>query len=120
MADGGDRLVGPGEVTDEGNGLFLKPQGVGVDHTTGQDEAVVVIGADLAEGLVHADLLALVVVLETLDLAAFGGDDVNIGPGRTHGIDRPVQLDLFEAVGSENGDGFSGKGGHERLRVWGR
>jgi len=48
----------------------------------------------------------------------FGRNDVDGGAGLAHGVDGLVQFDLFEAVGGEDGDGFSGKGGHGLLRVW--
>ena len=71
MTDGGYGLTGFDELLDEGYGVLVDAEVVGVDLAAGQDEGVVVGGFDFVDEMVDFDGLAPVGEVPALDLAFF-------------------------------------------------
>ncbi len=119
MADRRDRLLLGDEVTDEGDGLGLQPQGVGVHHPARQDEGVVGRRVGRGQLAVHRHGAALLLMLPALDLAGLGRDDLDGSAGGLQGLDGLFQFRLLEAVGGEHGDLAAGEGlsGHGGLQT---
>ena len=55
VANRRDRLPGFVEVADEGDGVLVGAQQVGVDLPAGNDERIVLVGCDRIDGAVHLD-----------------------------------------------------------------
>jgi hypothetical protein len=107
VADGGYGFSGFDELFDEGNGVFVGAEDVGVDLSAGEDEGVVVGGLDLVDEMVDFDGFAPVGVVPALDLAFFDGDDFDSGSGFFEVLLGVGEFDLLVAVGGENGDLFA-------------
>ena len=112
MADRGDRLLVRVEVLDEGDGVLVGPEQVGVDLPAGNDERVILVDADRIDGAVDLDRVAPIVVVPAPDLARLKRHDVDHGTGFLEPLLRHEKLRLLEAVGRENHDAFVGKVGH--------
>src|SRR6185503_20119775 len=67
-------------------------------------ERVVVLGTDLLHGPVDRKPVALVAVLDGLDLARLRGDELHLGAGVLRYLPRLGELDLLDAVGREERD----------------
>src|SRR4051812_8030288 len=104
VADRGDRLVRRGERGREPDGVLVGAQEVAVGHAAGDQQAVVVVGADVRDLAVDLELLGVVQVVEALDLALFEADELGRRAGlleRLAGLD---ELHLLDAVGGEDRD----------------
>ncbi len=104
MADRADGLAGLGEGADEVGGRLIDPELVRIGDAARQHQGVVVAGLDLAEDPVDPDLVAGRQVVEALDLALLGRDDLDFGAGLLQSLHRLGELDLLEAVGGHDGD----------------
>ncbi len=104
MADRADRLAGAGEGAHEIGGVLDDPELVGIGHAARQHQGVIVAGLRFAQHPVDPDLLARGQVVEALDLALLGGDDLDLGAFLLERLQRLGELDLFEAVGGQDGD----------------
>ena len=107
VADGGYGFSGFDELLDEGYGVAIGAEFVGVDLAAGQDEGVVVCGSDVVDEVVDFDGLAPVGLVPALDLSGFDGEDVDfcscfleisLGVG---------EFNLLVAIGSEDGNLFT-------------
>jgi hypothetical protein len=107
VADGSDGFSGFDELFDEGDGVLVGAELVGVDLAAGEDEGVVVGGFDFVDEVIDFDGLSPVGVVPTLDLAFFDGDDFDGGAGFFEILLGIGELDLLEAVGGEDGDLFA-------------
>lgn len=111
VADGGDGCAVVVERTDELHGVRVQAELVGVDGAAGQEEAVVVAGVGLRDGVVHVVfVLGFEVAFHALDLPGLEADEVRGGPGGFQGLAGFDEFDLFDAVGGEDGDGFAFQG----------
>ncbi len=104
MADRSDGLARVGEGAHETGGLLIDPQLIGIGHAARQHQGVVVVGADVAKRAVDPDLVARSQVIESLDFAGLGGDDLDIRARRLQRFQRLGELDLLKAVGGHDGD----------------
>src|SRR3954452_16338401 len=109
---------GPGAVADDRHGLALleEParerdrvgvlaQEVGVRDAAGQDEPVVVVDGRVRHGLVDRERVRLVQVVERLELARVGRDELGGAPGLLHRLPGLLELDLLRALRrDEEGD----------------
>jgi len=107
VADGGDGFAGFDELFDEGYGVLVGAELIGVDLAAREDEGVVVGGLDLVDEMVDFDGLAPVGVVPALDLAFFDGDDFDGGAGLFEVLLGIGEFDLLVAVGREDGDLFA-------------
>ena len=107
MADGGYGFSGFDELLDEGYGVAVGAEFVGVDLAAGEDEGVVVCRADIVDEVVYFDGPAPVGLVPALDLSGFDGEDVDfcscfleisLGVG---------EFNLLVAIGGEDGDLFT-------------
>ncbi len=78
--------------------LGLGAQVVGVRDAAGQHQAVVVAGVGVGDDHVDGERVALVEVVERLDLARLGRDQVGLGAGVLDRLARLGQLDLLDAL----------------------
>ena len=101
VADRGDGLAGGDEVTDQAHRPFVHPQSVGVGDAAGEDERVEVVDAHVTDDLVDRARVALVEVVEHLDLAALRRDEHGLVPGVGDGGPRLGELDLLDALGGD-------------------
>jgi hypothetical protein len=99
VTDGGYGLTGFDELLDEGYGVLVGAEVVGVDLAAGEDEGVVVGGFDFVDEMVDFDGLAPVGVVPALDLAFFNGDDFDGGSRLLEVLLRVGEFDLLLAVG---------------------
>ena len=105
VADRADRLARLEERAHERDRLGLGAQVVGVRDPARQHQAVVVAGVGVGRGDVDLEGVALVEVVERLDLAGLGRDQVGLGARRLDRLARLGQLDLLDAlVGDEERD----------------
>src|SRR3954454_22125125 len=104
VADRGDRLVRLREVGGELDRALVGTQEVAVRNAAGDQQAVVVVGADIVERLVDRELVGVVEVVEALDLAALEADEVSLRTGVLERLARLDELDLLDAVGCEDRD----------------
>jgi hypothetical protein len=81
---------------DEGDGVVVGAEIVGVGDPARQDERVVVTDVGVADGAVGREGLGLVEVVEGLDLAGFGGEQVGFGAGCLDSPQRLGQLDFLD------------------------
>jgi uncharacterized protein len=107
VTDGGYGLTGFDELLDEGYGVLVGAEVVGVDLAAGEDEGVVVGGFDFIDEMVDFDGLALISVVPALDLAFFYGDDFDGGSGLFEVLLRVGEFDLLVTVGGQDGDFFA-------------
>ena len=105
MADRRDRLAGGEEVRDQAYRLGVGAQVVGVGDTAGEHEPVVVVDRRVGDGPVDGDRVGVVEMVERLDVARLGGQDLGLPTGRLDRLARLGQLDgLDPLVGHEKGD----------------
>ncbi len=104
MADRTHRLARLGEGADEVQGFVVDAQLIGVRDAAWQQQGVIVAGIRLLQAQVDLDLLARGDVVEGLDLAGLGGDQVHLRARCPQGLQRLGELDLFDAVGGHDGD----------------
>ena len=76
MADGGYGFTGFDELLDEGYGVSVGAELVGVDLAAGEDEGVVVGRVDFVDEMIDFDGLAPVGLVPALDLPAFDREDL--------------------------------------------
>jgi hypothetical protein len=107
MADGCYRFAGFYELFDEGYGVFVGAELVGVDLAAGQDEGVVVGGPDIRDEMIDFDGLAPVGFVPALDLPGFDGDDIYFCSCFLEIFFGVGEFDLLVAVGGEDGDLFA-------------
>jgi hypothetical protein len=94
VADHADRLAGSEDVANEADRPVALAQLVGIRHTTRQDERVVVGRVRVIENPVDR----LVKVLEGLDLATLGRDQLGFSSRLLNRRARLGQLDLFNTL----------------------
>src|SRR4051812_19646089 len=104
VADRRDRLVGLGEGGRELDGVLVGPQEVAVRDAARDEQAVVVVDAHVGDRLVDRELVAVVEVVEGLDLAGVEADELGARAGLLERLARLGQLDLLDAVGGEDRD----------------
>ena len=92
------------EMTHEVDGARLKSQGVGIDHSAGQHQSVVLISVGLFERHIDFYFVALVVMAETLDALFLVRDDMNLRAFFPKGRDGRYQFHLLDAIGREHSD----------------
>ena len=98
-------MPGREEFADEVDRLGVGPQVVRVGDAAGQDEAVELLGLDLADGARRLVGLALVEVVEGLDVAGLRGEQLGLRARRLDRLARRGQLDFLDAlVGGQEGD----------------
>ena len=107
MTDGGYGFSGFDEVLDEGYGVTVGAEFVGVDLAAGEDEGVVVCGSDVVDEVVDFDGLAPVGPVPALDLTGLDGEDVNFCSSFLEISFGVGEFDLLVAVGGEYGDFFA-------------
>ena len=103
VTDGGYGFSGFDELLDEGYGVFVGAELVGVDLAAGEDEGVVVGGFDVVDEVIDFDGLAPVGLVPALDLAGFDGEDVDFCSGSLEISLGVGEFDLLVAVGGEDG-----------------
>jgi hypothetical protein len=103
-ADRGHRLAGLEERPHELHGVLVGAQHVRVGDPAGQDQPVVVVGAGRRDGLVDREGVALVEVVEALDLARLQRHQVGGGPGLLDRLAGFGVFDLLDAVGGQERD----------------
>jgi hypothetical protein len=108
VADGGDGFAGFDELFNEGYGVLVGAEDVGVDLAAGEDEGVVVGGVDIGDEMVDFDGLAPVGLVPAFDLAGFDGDDLYGGSCLLEILLGIGEFDLLVAVGGQDGDLFAG------------
>ena len=101
MADRADRLAGLEERPHERDRVVVGPQEVRIGHAARENQPVVIGRVGVLHPTVDLELVGLVEVLESLDLALIEGDEVCLGALVLHGLPRLGQLDLLHAVGSQ-------------------
>jgi len=76
--------------------------------TPRQHEAVVVGRVGVGHGLLGGEPLALVEVVERLDLTGLGSEELDLRPGLLDGLERLGELDLLDAfVGHQERDALA-------------
>jgi len=76
VADGGYGFSRFYELLDEGDGVFVGAELVGVDLAAREDEGIVVGGVDFVDEMIDFDGLAPVGLVPALDLPAFDREDL--------------------------------------------
>jgi hypothetical protein len=104
VADRGHRLAGLEERPHEPDGVGVGAQHVGVGDPAGQHQAVVVVGAGVGDGLVNREGVALVEVVEALDLTRVQRHQVGGGAGLLDRLAWFGIFDLLDAVSGEKRD----------------
>jgi hypothetical protein len=99
VADGGYGFSGFDELLDEGDGVLVGAELVGVDLAAGEDKGVVVGRFDLVDEMVDLDGLAPVGLVPAFNLSGFDGDDVYGGSCLFEVLFGVSELDLLVAVG---------------------
>ena len=95
------------EVAHEGDGVLVGAQEVGIRDAAGQDEPVVVVDVGVGDRLVGGEGLALVEVVEALEVARLEREQLDGGALGLDGLARLGQLDLLDALGGEDRDGLA-------------
>ena len=90
-----------GEALDEGDGLLVHAQVIGVGDAARQHQAVELVGRDVGQGLVDRQHVAFLVVVHALDLARLERDDGDLSAGVAQRLLRLDEFDLLDAVGSD-------------------
>ena len=101
VADRGDRLALLEEAADEGDGVLVHAQEVGVGDAARQHEAVVVGRVGVGDRAVDRERVGLVEVVEGLDLARLGGEQLGLAALALDRLPRLGQLDLLDALGGD-------------------
>jgi hypothetical protein len=104
VADRGHRLAGLEEGAHERDRGGVGAQRVGVGDPAGQHQAVVVVGAGLRDGLVDREGVALVEVVEALDVVGLERQQVGGGTGLLDRLAGLGVFDLLNAVGGQERD----------------
>src|SRR3954451_20674097 len=104
VADRRDRLLGLREGGREVHGVLVGAQKVAVRDAAGNQQAVVVVRAGVRDLLVDRQLVAVVEVVEGLDLAGVEAEELGARAGLLERLARLGQLDLLDAVGGEDRD----------------
>ncbi len=97
MANGPNRLSLLEERPHEADSVLVHPELVGVRNPAGQNEAVVIGGISLRDNFVYRERVGLVQVVERLDLASLGRQELELGPGPFERLPGLGQLDLLDA-----------------------
>ena len=104
VADRRDRLGLVEERAHERDRVLVGAQEVGVGDAAGQHQAVVARGVGRRRGVVDRERVALVEVVEALDVAGLERDQLRRAAGVLDGLPRIGQLHLLHAVGGEERD----------------
>ena len=104
VADRRHRLGLVEERAHERDGVRVGAQEVGVGDAARQHEPVVARGVGLLDGVVDRERVALVEVVEALDVAGLERDQLRRAAGLLDGLPRLGQLHLLDAVGGEERD----------------
>ena len=80
MADRTDRFLRLEEITHERNRLPVRAQLIRIEDAAGQYDRVVILRAHVVERVIDAHLAAFLHVLQTLDLARFRRDHLDVAP----------------------------------------
>jgi len=107
VADGPDRLPLLEEGTHEGDCVLVRAQDVRVDYPAREYESVVVRRLGVLDRLVGRERLALVVVVEALDLALLQRDQHGLAAGLLDRLPGLGQLDLLDPVGRQERDALA-------------
>src|SRR3954447_5559308 len=97
MADHRDGLTGAEEALDEPNSLVVRAQLVGVSDTTREHEPIEVSGRHVLDGRVDLEGVALVEMVERLDLSALQRNQLRRRAGFLDRFPRFGQLNLLGA-----------------------
>jgi hypothetical protein len=98
VADDSDRLAGFEEAADEFQRLRFGPQLVRVGDSAREDEPIVFARVGLADRPLGVEDVALVEVVEGLDLPRFGRQQLGFGPRLADGLERLGELDLLDPL----------------------
>jgi hypothetical protein len=101
VADHADRLGLLEERAREGDGAFVHAQEVGVRDPTRQHQAGVVRGVGLVHGVVDGEGVGLVEVVEGLDLARLGRDQLGAAARLLDRLPGLGELHLLDALGGD-------------------
>jgi len=104
VADRGDGFSRLKERLHEPHGSLVLTQLVGIHHTTGQEQRVVLVGAGALERHIDADLIAPMVMLPRIDGLGLWRDERRARARRIERLPRFDQLDLFHAIRRQDGD----------------
>jgi hypothetical protein len=104
VADGRDRLAAVEERADEPDGVGIAAHEVRVGHPARDHQPVVVVGAGLRHGHVDRERVALVEVVEALDLPGLQRHQVHLRAGLFDRLAWFGVFDLLDAVGGEERD----------------
>jgi hypothetical protein len=75
-----DRLPAAIEVFDEGHGVLIGAQKVGVDLAAGNDECIVFVDLDRIDGAIDRDRIGPIAVLPAPDLSGLERNDIDLAP----------------------------------------
>jgi hypothetical protein len=75
------RLPAIVEIPDEGNGVLVGTQQIGIDLTAGNDQRVIFIDLDRIDGAVDGDRIAPIVAIPAPNLSGLERNDVDLGTG---------------------------------------
>jgi hypothetical protein len=98
VADHTDRLPGSEDLLDEADRTLVTAQFIGVGDASRQHEAVIVVDIDLRDRPVDRKRRALVEMVERLNLARLGSDQVGRRAGLLDRFARRGQLDARRAA----------------------
>ena len=98
MADHAHGLARVDEGFDEGDGLGLHAQRIGIDDTARQYQRVVILRVRIIECLVDLDFSSPFLFAPAVHFAPFEGDHFGVGAGFIERTARLDQLALFETV----------------------
>src|SRR6185295_1522437 len=107
VADHADRLSALHELPHELDRLRIAAQLVGVRHSAGQQQCVVIVRIRRVDSDVDVEPVALVEVMPALHFALGGRHDLGLRAGVGQRLARPGHLDLLETFGNKNGNAFS-------------
>jgi hypothetical protein len=98
VTDRGHRLALLEERAREADRRLLGAQVVGVGDSARKDQAVVITGIDLVNRPIGIEGVALVQMVEGLDLALLRSNEVDLCAGVSNGAQRLGELDLLDAL----------------------
>jgi hypothetical protein len=103
VTDGGYGFSGFDKLFDEGYGVFVGAELVGVDLASGKNQGVVVVGVNFGDEVINLDGLAPVGLVPALDLAGFDGENVDFCSCSLEISLGVGEFDLLVAVGGKDG-----------------
>jgi hypothetical protein len=104
VTDCADGLPRREEVPNELDRPRIGPEGVGVGDPAGQDQGIVIAALDLGNNPVNLKSIALIEMVESLNLARLERDEIDLGTRllqRTPWFD---QLNLLHSISRKHGD----------------